>query len=276
MGSRGPRAPVKRSSPRSPAGGCRTSSVRSATTGPAAGLRRGILHRVPSPRERTSERARVSVRPGGVRRRDHRELLALDAVRPLRGVRLSVPEGDRHAEGLPSPRLRDRGLPPDHSRSFGVRCPADPSAAFGSDEPPVRTTVDVAIVGGGESGRAVAVRLVEAGVRPAVFDRRLDPSPIPGVDFAPSTTVTFLPAPGKTTDPRFTLLGYQEPSRGVEVHARAVVVATGGYARRSSLRATTTPGSSRAMGRSHSSTATAGRRSRERCWSAATRERTSC
>jgi sarcosine oxidase subunit alpha len=95
--------------------------------------------------------------------------------------------------------------------------------------PPFRRTVDVAIVGGGPSGRAAAARLVDAGAHPLVLDRQLDPPPAPGCDLAPRTTVTFLPPPIGDSDGRFSLLGFEEPARGVEVRARTVVVATGGY-----------------------------------------------
>jgi len=95
--------------------------------------------------------------------------------------------------------------------------------------PPLRRTVDVAIVGAGPAGRAVAACLANAGVRPLVIDRQLHPPPVPGTDLLGRTTVTFLPPPGASGDARFALLGFEEPARGVEVRARSVVVASGGY-----------------------------------------------
>jgi sarcosine oxidase, subunit alpha len=95
--------------------------------------------------------------------------------------------------------------------------------------PALHRTVDVAIVGAGAAGSAVAAQLVAAGLRPLLLDRRLDPAPFAGAEVAARTTVTFLPPPGSATDPRFTLLGFEETARGVEVRARNVVVATGGY-----------------------------------------------
>ncbi len=95
--------------------------------------------------------------------------------------------------------------------------------------PPVRRTVDVAIVGGGVAGRAVAAHLAHGGAHPLVVDRALAPEPVAGGELLASTTVTFLPAPVGTGDHRFTLLGFEEPDRGVEVTARTVVLASGGY-----------------------------------------------
>jgi sarcosine oxidase, subunit alpha len=94
---------------------------------------------------------------------------------------------------------------------------------------PVRRSVDVAIVGAGTAGRAVAAGLVAAGHRPLLVDRSLHPPPVPGADLLGRTTITFLPPPAADGDGRFTLLGFEEPERGVEVRARRVVVATGGY-----------------------------------------------
>jgi sarcosine oxidase subunit alpha len=114
-------------------------------------------------------------------------------------------------------------------RLAGYGALPDPGAATGLVAVPVRREVDVAIVGGGVSGRAVATRLVEAGLRPLVIDRQFDGAPIPGSDLAVRTTVTFLPPPSRDKEPRFTLLGFEEPARGMEVRARTIVVATGGY-----------------------------------------------
>jgi len=110
---------------------------------------------------------------------------------------------------------------------YGAVPDADASAAL--VRPPVLQTVEVAVVGGGASGRAAALRLRAAGVRSLVLDRALHPPTLPGVEFAPRTTVTFLPPPGEGPRAGFTLLGFEEPARGVEVRARSVVVATGGY-----------------------------------------------
>ncbi len=114
-------------------------------------------------------------------------------------------------------------------RLAGYGAVPDLGAAAGLAAPPVRWTVDVAIVGGGTSGRAVAARLASVGIRALVLDRQLSAPPLEGADLASRTTVTFLPPPGGAPDARFALLGFEEPARGVEVQARAVVVATGGY-----------------------------------------------
>ena len=94
--------------------------------------------------------------------------------------------------------------------------------------PAVRRTCDNAIVGGGASGRAATARLATAGVRPIVLEREVAPADIPGAELFGRTTVTFLP-PRASPDAPFTLLGFTEPGRGVEVRAQRVLVATGGY-----------------------------------------------
>jgi sarcosine oxidase, subunit alpha len=101
-------------------------------------------------------------------------------------------------------------------------------AARALSGPAVHRSVDIAIVGGGASGRATAARLAAAGARPVVLDRELSAANLPGADLLDRTTATFLP-PRASPDTPFTLLGFMEPGRGVEVRAQRVVVATGGY-----------------------------------------------
>jgi sarcosine oxidase, subunit alpha len=105
----------------------------------------------------------------------------------------------------------------------------DLDAASRLAAPVVRRTADTVVVGGGASGRAAARRLVEVGQRPLLIDRSLGANPVAGADVLTSTTVTFLPPPSPGTDSPFTLLGFEEPARGVEVRARNVIVASGGY-----------------------------------------------
>ena len=114
-------------------------------------------------------------------------------------------------------------------RLAGYGAAPDIAAPVSLPPPPLRRSVDVAIVGAGAAGRAVAARLVEAGRNPMLLDRQLAPSPVAGGELCGRTTITFLPPPSGGTDPRFALLGFEEPMRGVELHARNVVVATGGY-----------------------------------------------
>jgi sarcosine oxidase subunit alpha len=114
-------------------------------------------------------------------------------------------------------RLAGYGSVPDLGAS------AAPSAPVG------RWAVDVAIVGGGVSGRAAAERLSGAGRHVLVLDRQLDGLPVPGTEWSPKTTVTFVPPPSDHVEGSFHLLGFEEPARGVEVRARTVLVATGGY-----------------------------------------------
>jgi sarcosine oxidase, subunit alpha len=106
-----------------------------------------------------------------------------------------------------------------------------PDAAAGAalELAPLRFEVDVAVVGAGTSGRAAAERLRERGVRALLLERTLGAPPVEGVETLPGTTATFLPPPVSAPDRRFTLLGFQEPGRGVFVRCRSVVVATGSY-----------------------------------------------
>jgi thioredoxin reductase len=106
--------------------------------------------------------------------------------------------------------------------------PSDSAASRLVAAPTVRTT-DVVVVGGGRSGRAVATRLLALGLRPFVVDRALTGTSTPGAEGKFGTSVTFVPPPRLDASYPFTLLGYTEPGQGLEVHARAVVVATGGY-----------------------------------------------
>ena len=114
-------------------------------------------------------------------------------------------------------------------RLAGYGEPPDPAAATVATPPPLRRSVDVAVVGGGTSGRAAAARLLSHGLRPWVLDRRLSLPSVPDVEVAPATTVSFLPPRDPAQSSGFTLLGYEEPNRGVSISARTVVVATGSY-----------------------------------------------
>jgi len=114
-------------------------------------------------------------------------------------------------------------------RLAGYGAAPDPSAGAPSTAPPVRRTVDVALIGAGVAGRALAAQLADAGRPVVAIDRTLHPPTVPWADLLPRTTITFLPAPAASGDARFTLLGFEEPGRGVAIRARTVVVATGGY-----------------------------------------------
>ena len=114
-------------------------------------------------------------------------------------------------------------------RLAGYGTVPDPGASEALRQPSVHRTVDVAIVGAGAAGAAVAALLTKSGHHPLLLDRQLFPPSVPGLDLAARTTVTFLPPPVSEGEGRFRLLGFEEPACGVEVRARHVVVATGGY-----------------------------------------------
>jgi sarcosine oxidase, subunit alpha len=138
------------------------------------------------------------------------------------------PRGIDTLHGFRRPALATRTYHRVVRRLAGFGAVPDPRPAV-PPSPPVRRTVDVAIVGAGTAGRAVAARLIGAGLPPLLVDRQLHPAPVAGAELLERTTVTFLPPPAAGEDRPFTLLGFEEPDRGVEVHARTVVVATGGY-----------------------------------------------
>jgi sarcosine oxidase, subunit alpha len=104
--------------------------------------------------------------------------------------------------------------------------PPEPSTA-----PPAASarTTDVAIVGAGAQGRAVAERLVARGVRPLLLDRDPGASGPADADVWGGASVTFLTPPRSELPYPFSLLGTTATGAGIAVRARSVVVATGGY-----------------------------------------------
>jgi thioredoxin reductase len=114
-------------------------------------------------------------------------------------------------------------------RLAGYGAAPEPEAAAALAAPPRPFDVDVAVVGGGIAGAAAAARLVAHGVRPLVIDRRTDATVVPGAETLTGTTVTFLPPPDPRAPRPFTLLGFEEPGRGVLVRCRSVLVTTGSF-----------------------------------------------
>ena len=114
-------------------------------------------------------------------------------------------------------------------RLAGTGAPPTDEASRALSSPPLERAADVAIVGAGSAGRAVASALVARGVRPVVLERELHPAPLEGADLLPSTTAVFLPPPSDGERRRFSLLAFREPAQGVRVDARSVVLASGGY-----------------------------------------------
>src|SRR5271170_1251949 len=106
--------------------------------------------------------------------------------------------------------------------------PSAESAAALSVPPEVRTT-DVVILGAGRAGRAAAMELVAGGLTPTLLDRSAHAAAVPGATLLHPTTVSFLPPPRPSADTPFELLAFTEPTRGVLLRARRVVVAVGSY-----------------------------------------------
>ncbi len=102
--------------------------------------------------------------------------------------------------------------------------PAVPSSAA------VVASCDVAIVGAGSSGRAVAEAVGRAGARPCLLERRAGAGTpvLASAELHAGTTAAMLSPPVSDGD-RFSLLGFGPAEAGVLVRARSVVVATGSY-----------------------------------------------
>jgi thioredoxin reductase len=167
----------------------------------------------------------------------------------VRACRYVPADGDvvRTENAWPSPRLDVMGVldalfPGGVDTLRGFRRPAWLTGAYqrvvrhlaGYGDPPsldahvpasiaIRRSTDVVVIGGGRSGQATADRLRSSGRDVLVVDRTRG-----GAAPTVTATVTFLP-PRRAPDAPFELLGFNEPSVGVAISARTVVVATGGY-----------------------------------------------
>ena len=147
----------------------------------------------------------------------------------LAAIGFLAPGGVDTLHGLRRPAFATRLYQRMVRRLAGTGTPPTSEAAQALAAPPVERSCEVAIVGGGDAGRAVATALVARGIRPVVLERHLRPAPVVGADLLPATTAVFLPSPPEGAPPRFTLLAFSEPARGVRLHVRSVVLATGGY-----------------------------------------------
>lgn len=114
-------------------------------------------------------------------------------------------------------------------RLAGTGAPLTEAAVRTVAAPVVERSADVLVVGAGDMGRAVVAALVAAGVRPVVVERSVRPDPVAGAELLAATTAMFLPPAPETPERRFGLLAVREPAQGVRLHARSVVLATGGY-----------------------------------------------
>ncbi|HUZ79428.1 MAG TPA: FAD-dependent oxidoreductase [Thermoplasmata archaeon] len=108
----------------------------------------------------------------------------------------------------------------------------DPPTEATQQPPPasIRRIVEVAVVGGGVSGSAAAGALLRSGVGSVVvLDRDARASTLSGAEMLGRTTAVFLPPPDPAAAQPFSLAATNDSGQGVEVRARSVIVATGGY-----------------------------------------------
>jgi sarcosine oxidase, subunit alpha len=139
------------------------------------------------------------------------------------------PSGIDSLHGFRRPAFATRAYQRVVRRLAGYGAAPDPAAATALARPAEELTTDALVLGAGPSGRAAAAALVAAGVRTLVLDRSLAPLGIDGADARGATTVAFLPPPRPRDARPFSAVAYREPSEGLLVHARTVVVATGAY-----------------------------------------------
>ncbi|HEV2230747.1 MAG TPA: (2Fe-2S)-binding protein, partial [Thermoplasmata archaeon] len=95
--------------------------------------------------------------------------------------------------------------------------------------PGLRFEADHLVLGAGTSGRAAVERLASGGGTGLWLDRGEVPNAPGGFRTLPRTTALFLPPPTGPAERPFRLLAASEDHVGVEIRARDVVVAVGGY-----------------------------------------------
>ena len=144
-------------------------------------------------------------------------------------IGLLRPSGVDTLHGLRRPAFATRFYQRLVRRLAGTGDPPSEAASRALAAPAVEWSCDVAIVGAGHSGRAVAAALVAKGVRPIVLERELRPASVDGAELLSATTAVFLPPPREATGTKLTLVAFREPAQGIRVDARSVVVASGGY-----------------------------------------------
>jgi len=88
---------------------------------------------------------------------------------------------------------------------------------------------DVVIVGAGAAGRTCASALIAAGVTAVVLEREPGVPAVEGCETLVGTTAVFLPPPDLARPHPFQLIASALGGTAVDVRARRVVVATGGY-----------------------------------------------
>ncbi|MGI0067200.1 MAG: 2Fe-2S iron-sulfur cluster-binding protein [Thermoplasmata archaeon] len=142
---------------------------------------------------------------------------------------LLLPRGIDTLHGFRRPPWAVRAYQRVVRRLAGYDDPSSISRPTHFDPPSVRT-VDVAIVGHGTSGAAAAAELRARGVDSLLTLDRERESATPGSrPDLEGTSAVFLPPPSAGAAHPFRLLATQGSSGSILVHARRVVVATGGY-----------------------------------------------
>ena len=112
----------------------------------------------------------------------------------------------------------------------GYGRPPTTTAAVSPTPPPLLKEVDVAILGGGLSGRATATELRSHGLDSVyLIDRSMRRGDTATPFDLNRTTALFLPPPDPRAERPFTVLASREDGQAVVLRSRRVVVATGGY-----------------------------------------------
>jgi sarcosine oxidase subunit alpha len=88
---------------------------------------------------------------------------------------------------------------------------------------------DVVVLGAGYSGRACATALAASGLRPVVLERERPGPPLDRTEVLGGTTAVFLPPPRAERPYPFQLIASGSDGAALDVRARQVVVAVGGY-----------------------------------------------
>jgi sarcosine oxidase, subunit alpha len=146
-----------------------------------------------------------------------------------RAIGPAGPGGPDARHGLRQPSFVTRLYQRFIRRLSGTAAPLTDAAAPALASPPLERSCDVAIVGAGAAGRAVAAELIARGIRPVILERALHPPPLDDSEILGATTARSLSASTGSPERRFTLVAYREPAQDIRIHARSLVLTTGAY-----------------------------------------------